>query len=108
MGFVSECENDTCKLVEDNMRLTDILSYLFKFKLSFVRELVLFKKWYQEVSHTQCLHGSVENLGLRPRFSTPRASPSAFNTSLNLLSHTQCLQGSVENLGLRPRFSTLL
>ena len=60
------------------MRLTDILSYLFKFKLSFVRELVLFEKWYQEASHTQCLHGSVENLGLRPWFSTPRASPSAF------------------------------
>ena len=45
-------------------------SYLFKFKLSFVRELVLFEKWYQEASHTQCLQGSVENLGLRPRFST--------------------------------------
>ena len=82
------------------MRLTDILSYLFKFKLSFVRELVLFEKWNQEASHTQCLQGSVENLGLRPRFSTPRASLSVFNTSLNLMSHTQCLQGSVENLGL--------
>ena len=74
----SLCQNYTCKLVEDNMRLTDILSYLFKFKLSFVRELVLFEKWYQEASHTQCLQGSVENLGLRPRFSTPRASPSPF------------------------------
>ena len=94
------------------MPLTDILSYLFKFKLSFVRELVLFEKWYQEASHTQCLQGSVVNLGLLPRFSTPRASPSVFNTSLNLLSHTQCLQGSVENRrrienrGLCPRFST--
>ena len=29
-----------------------ILSYLFKFKLIFVRELVLFEKWYQEASHT--------------------------------------------------------
>ena len=58
------------------MQLTDILSYLFKFKLSFVQELVLFEKWYQEASHTQCLQGSVENLGLPPRFSTPRASPS--------------------------------
>ena len=77
------------------MRLTDIRSYLFKFKLSFVRELVLFEKWYQEASHTQCLQGSVENLGLRPRFSTARAMPSVFNTSLNLLNHTQYLQGSV-------------
>ena len=32
--------------------LTDILSYLFKFKLIFVRELVLFEKWYKEASHT--------------------------------------------------------
>ena len=29
-----------------------ILSYLFKFKLIFVRKLVLFEKWYQEASHT--------------------------------------------------------
>ena len=27
---------------------TDMLSYLFKFKLIFVRELVPFEKWYQE------------------------------------------------------------
>ena len=116
------------------MRLSDILSYLFKFKLSFVRELVLFEKWYQKASHTQCLQGSVENLGLRPRFSTllsffkPPESHSMsagkccsylFKFKLSFVrelvlfekwyqeaSHTQCLQGSVENLGLRPRFST--
>ena len=57
-------------LKHTTMRLTDILSYLFKFKLSFVRELILFKKWYQEASHTQCLQGSAENRGLRPLFST--------------------------------------
>ena len=52
MGFVSEWHS---KLVEDNMRLSAvllILSYLFKFKLIFVRELVMFEKWYQEASHT--------------------------------------------------------
>ena len=32
--------------------LSDILLYLFKFKLIFVRKLVLFEKWYQEASHT--------------------------------------------------------
>ena len=57
------------------MQLTDILSYLFKFKLSFVRELVLFKKWYQEASHTQCLNLNLNSLLVKRQIDNP--SPGA-------------------------------
>ena len=48
-------QKDACKLVIYNLRLmssklTYMNSSLFEFKLIFVRELVQFEKWYQELS----------------------------------------------------------